>query len=84
MTKLMPIFATLPFLLMAFGLVQTVMNIAELRATTGGAGMDATFMTEMRIVYLAGLSRSFGDLFHYWALAALVAAANHFLERELG
>ncbi|MCY1127531.1 hypothetical protein OU426_11750 [Frigidibacter sp. RF13] len=84
MTKLFLIFRTFPTLLLVYGLLQTIANIAELRATAAGAGMDASLMTEMRVIYLTGLMRSFGDLFHYWALAALVGAGNTYLARELG
>ncbi len=78
MNQLLPFFRILPPMLFVFGIVMVVANIAELRATASITGMDGSFLTEMRITYLAGLVRSFYDLFYLWAMAAVVAAVMKF------
>ncbi|WJY22286.1 hypothetical protein QTA57_03810 [Fontisubflavum oceani] len=80
MSQLRPIFLIMPAVLFVFGILMSVANIAELRVTASVAGMQASIHTELRITYLAGLVRSFYDMFFFWGLAALVAAANRYVE----
>jgi hypothetical protein len=83
MRQLLPLFRiTLP-LILAYGLVRTFLEIAVLR-TTSEYVIDASNLTETRLIYLRGLAQSFDSMFYYLALAALVTAANRYLEREFG
>ena len=83
MDKLLPLYRILPPLLVVFGIVMTAASAIELRTSAGlGGGMDATYLHELRVTYLAGLVKSFDSMFFYFALAAVVAAANRYLEKE--
>lgn len=85
MEKLLPLFRILPPLLVVFGIVLTTAEIIALRNTASiGGGIDASILNEVRITYLTGLVRCFDSMFYYFALAALVAAANRYLEKEVG
>jgi hypothetical protein len=83
MRQLLPLFRITPPLLFAYGLVRTFSEIAALR-TTAEYVIDSSNLTDTRILYIRGLVRCFDSLFFYIALAALVAAANRYLEKEFG
>ena len=82
MTQMMPIFRLVPALLLVFGVLITGANIWELRATTSPNVLGSTFYGAERTVYIAALVRSFYDLVFFWGMAALVTAANLYLEER--
>ncbi len=82
MPQLMPIFRLLPALLFVFGILLTAANIIEMRATSASAAIGSTFLNVERTVYLVGIVRSFYDLFFLWGMAAVVTAANKYLEEK--
>ncbi|OYX44712.1 MAG: hypothetical protein B7Z02_03945 [Rhodobacterales bacterium 32-67-9] len=85
MGALLPLFRILPPLLVFYGTLLTFANIVALRNTASiGGGIDASILTELRITYLTGLVQTFDGMFYYFALAALVTAANRYLEKEFG
>lgn len=83
MEKLLPLFRIAPPLLFAYGLVRTAAEIAVLRKTSEYV-IDASNLTDTRMLYIRGLVQCFDSLFFYLALAAPVAAASHDLEKEFG
>lgn len=83
MAQLLPFFRVLPPLLFVYGIVMVIANIVELRVTASISGVQGSFLSEMRIAYLAGVARSFYELFFFAAMAAVVTAANKYLERQI-
>jgi hypothetical protein len=85
MRQLLPLFRITSPLLVAYGIVLTFANIVALRNTASMAGgFDATTYSEVRVTYPTGLVGTFDSMFYYFALAALVTAANRYLEKEFG
>ena len=82
MPQLLPIFRTLPPILVVFGLVLSIGNIAEVRATQSQFVLDSSFMTTERTIYIVAIIRSMADFLYYTALAALVHAANRFVDAK--
>ena len=82
MQQLTPFFRIVPVLLFVFGIILTGANIVEVRATSSQGAMGSTFYGTERTIYLVAIIRSFYDLFFLWGMAALVAAANRYLDQE--
>ena len=82
MAQLLPIFRILPALLFIAGILITAVNIWELNATQVGSPLGSTYYPAERVSHIAALVRSFYDLVFLWGMAALVAAANKYLEAE--
>ncbi len=83
MKQLLPFFHALPPLLFVYGIMMAVANVAELRATASISGMEGSLLSDMRIAYLAGIVRSFYELFFFWGMAAIVTASNKYLEGQV-
>jgi len=80
MAQLQPVFGILPALLFISGILITAANIWELRSTSSPGALGSTFYGPERTIYIAALIRSFYDLVFLWGMAALVTAANKYLE----
>ncbi len=80
--KFLPLFRLMPPLLVLYGIILTVANVAELRATANLAGMNGTYYTEARVMHLAGMVKSFADVFYYTGFAAIVLAATRYMEEK--
>lgn len=81
MDKLLPLFRILPSVLVGYAILITFASVAEVRATTSHYTFDATFSSPERTLYLVALVRCFYDLFFLLGIAALVSAANRYLDR---
>ncbi len=80
MPQLLPFFRIVPALLFVFGILITGANIWELWSTTSPGTLGSSFQGVERTIYLAALVRSFYDLVFFWGMAALVTAANKYIE----
>lgn len=80
MSKLVPLWREMPLVLLIYGIVLTVFDVANLQATLAATGMMGDSEWSVRMLRYSSVAGAFYNLFWFAGMAALVSGVNRIVD----